>query len=62
MMELFVDVSFPLMPVSVTPWMKVRCAKKSATIGSVITVEAVISSAHSAPCWLTNRCGPIESV
>jgi len=44
----------PLIPVSRTPWMKVRCVRKNSTIRGVITIiEAAMSMLHSVPpCWL----------
>lgn len=47
-------VTYPFMPVTATPWMKVRWVKKKSTmIGSTMMVEAAISRCHSVPpCWL----------
>ena len=51
------------MPVSVMPWMKVRCVrKKRTTMGKTVIVVPAMSSSHWAPKRVRNPRSPSEMV
>ncbi len=52
-------IRYPFSPVSFTPWIKVRWAKKNRiTIGTVKTVAAAMSRFHATVCCPWKSCNP----